>query len=70
MNYAEKRKEFSETNMRQHYLFASRIRRQARRPVIKPNLTEEFDYEGELAVIIGKAGENINRSDALSHGGL
>ena len=27
----------------------------------------EFDYEGELAVIIGKGGENIRREEALRH---
>lgn len=68
INYAEKRKEFSETN-NAPTLFIRFPDSQTghARPVIKPNLTEEFDYEGELAVIIGKAGENINRSDALSH---
>lgn len=68
MNYAEKRKEFSETN-NAPTLFIRFPDSQTghARPVIKPNLTEEFDYEGELAVIIGKVGENINRSDALSH---
>lgn len=68
MNYAEKRKEFSETN-NAPTLFIRFPDSQTghARPVIKPNLTEEFDYEGELAVIIGKVGENIDRSDALSH---
>ena len=68
MNYAEKRKEFAETN-NAPTLFIRFPDSQTghARPVIKPNLTEEFDYEGELAVIIGKAGENINRNDALSH---
>ena len=68
MNYAEKRKEFAETNNAPTLFirFADSQTGHAR-PVIKPNITEEFDYEGELAVIIGKAGENIIRSDALSH---
>lgn len=68
MNYAEKRKEFAETN-NAPTLFIRFPDSQTghARPVIKPNLTEEFDYEGELAVIIGKAGENIHRQEALSH---
>lgn len=68
MNYAEKRKEFAETN-NAPTLFIRFPDSQTghARPVIKPNLTEEFDYEGELAVIIGKAGENIHRKEALSH---
>lgn len=68
MNYAEKRKEFSETNNAPTLFirFADSQTGHAR-PVIKPNLTEEFDYEGELAVIMGKTGTNISHSDALSH---
>lgn len=68
MNYAEKRKEFAETN-NAPTLFIRFPDSQTghARPVIKPNLTEEFDYEGELAVIIGKAGENIHRQNALNH---
>jgi 2-keto-4-pentenoate hydratase/2-oxohepta-3-ene-1,7-dioic acid hydratase in catechol pathway len=30
-------------------------------------VTEQLDYEGELAVIIGKAGRGIREEDALSH---
>lgn len=33
----------------------------------KPTHTEKFDFEGELAVIIGKGGRNISQSDALDH---
>ncbi len=34
---------------------------------IKPNISDMIDYEGELAVIIGKAGRHISQADALSH---
>ncbi|MGE8205186.1 fumarylacetoacetate hydrolase family protein [Heyndrickxia sp. NPDC080065] len=30
-------------------------------------VTSELDYEGELAVVIGKGGKNISESDALKH---
>lgn len=33
----------------------------------KTRLSEQFDYEGELAVIIGRAGRHISRSSALDH---
>lgn len=68
MNYAEKRKEFCETNDAPT-LFVRFPDSQTghARPVIKPKLTDEFDYEGELAVIIGKSGENIHRDEALNH---
>ena len=36
-------------------------------PLIRPKVSTEFDYEGEIAVIIGKAGRYIAKSDALAH---
>ena len=36
-------------------------------PLVKPKATERFDYEGELAVVIGKGGRVIARADALAH---
>ncbi|MEW5422725.1 fumarylacetoacetate hydrolase family protein [Amorphus sp. 3PC139-8] len=36
-------------------------------PLVKPRESDKFDYEGELAVIIGKAGRRIAEADALSH---
>ena len=36
-------------------------------PVIKPSVSAEFDYEGELAVIIGKPGHRIREESALDH---
>lgn len=36
-------------------------------PMRRPAISEEFDYEGELAVIIGTEGHNISLSTALSH---
>jgi len=35
--------------------------------MLKPRETERFDYEGEMAVIIGKGGRRIDRQNALSH---
>jgi 2-keto-4-pentenoate hydratase/2-oxohepta-3-ene-1,7-dioic acid hydratase in catechol pathway len=36
-------------------------------PILHHEVTNQLDYEAELAVIIGKAGRNISRQDALSH---
>lgn len=36
-------------------------------PLIKPKETERFDYEGELAIIIGKGGRYINEENAMDH---
>ncbi len=35
--------------------------------IVNPASSENLDYEGELAVIIGKGGRHIKREDALSH---
>jgi 2-keto-4-pentenoate hydratase/2-oxohepta-3-ene-1,7-dioic acid hydratase in catechol pathway len=37
------------------------------RPILKPAHSEQYDYEGELAVIIGKAGHKISRENAMTH---
>ncbi|PDO88723.1 fumarylacetoacetate hydrolase family protein [Kosakonia sacchari] len=68
MNYAEKRKEFDQHNPAPT-LFVRFADSQTghNAPVLKPRHSSEFDYEGELAVIIGKGGENISRDLALSH---
>jgi 2-keto-4-pentenoate hydratase/2-oxohepta-3-ene-1,7-dioic acid hydratase in catechol pathway len=36
-------------------------------PLIRPPESTRFDYEGELAVVIGKAGRRIAKADAMSH---
>ena len=36
-------------------------------PLIKPSVSDRFDYEGEMAVIIGRGGRNIEKSEALKH---
>ena len=36
-------------------------------PMVRPLESERFDYEGELALVIGKAGRRIAPEDALSH---
>jgi 2-keto-4-pentenoate hydratase/2-oxohepta-3-ene-1,7-dioic acid hydratase in catechol pathway len=36
-------------------------------PMVCPKISGDFDYEGELALIIGKAGRHIAESAALDH---
>ena len=38
-----------------------------RAPIIRPNVSDQLDYEGELVAIIGKAGRNIPKERALEH---
>lgn len=35
--------------------------------MLKPKVSEKFDYEGELAVVIGKGGGHISKDDAMAH---
>jgi 2-keto-4-pentenoate hydratase/2-oxohepta-3-ene-1,7-dioic acid hydratase in catechol pathway len=36
-------------------------------PMIKPRESDQFDYEGEIVLVIGKAGRRIPRVQALDH---
>jgi 2-keto-4-pentenoate hydratase/2-oxohepta-3-ene-1,7-dioic acid hydratase in catechol pathway len=36
-------------------------------PMVRPRISGDFDYEGELALIIGKPGRHIAKGEALSH---
>ncbi|MFP9229775.1 fumarylacetoacetate hydrolase family protein [Pectobacterium cacticida] len=68
MNYAAKRQEFNEQDPAPTLFvrFADSQTGHAT-PIIKPYYSNEFDYEGELAVIIGTGGQNISQNNALSH---
>lgn len=35
--------------------------------ILRPTLSEQLDFEAELAVVIGKPGHNISEEDALDH---
>jgi 2-keto-4-pentenoate hydratase/2-oxohepta-3-ene-1,7-dioic acid hydratase in catechol pathway len=36
-------------------------------PLIRPRASTQLDYEGEVTIVIGKAGRHIKETDALSH---
>ena len=35
------------------------------RPILRPEVSEQFDFEGELAVIIGRRARHVSRDEAL-----
>src|SRR5690606_16692152 len=37
------------------------------RPLVRPAASEQFDFEGELAVVIGRRARHVKREDALSY---
>jgi 2-keto-4-pentenoate hydratase/2-oxohepta-3-ene-1,7-dioic acid hydratase in catechol pathway len=36
-------------------------------PIVRPSVSERFDFEGEFAVVIGRGGRHIREEDALDH---
>ncbi|WP_176593791.1 fumarylacetoacetate hydrolase family protein [Sphingobium sp. EM0848] len=36
-------------------------------PILKPRVSDHLDYEGELAIVIGKAGRHIALEEAMGH---
>lgn len=67
MNYAQKRKEFNETDEAPTLFvrFAdSQIGHNGM--IIKPACSEQFDYEGELAIVIGRSVRSIPKEEAFS----
>lgn len=36
-------------------------------PIIRPKVSDNLDWEGELAVVIGKSGRHISQADAWAH---
>ncbi|HDX4048971.1 TPA: fumarylacetoacetate hydrolase family protein [Enterobacter soli] len=68
MNYMDKRIEFDQTIDAPTLFVRFPDTLSAHGEVVcKPDSTNEFDYEGELAVVIGKTTDNVHRDDALSH---
>lgn len=37
------------------------------RPILRPVVSSQFDFEGELALVIGKRARQVSRSEALDH---
>lgn len=69
LNYEMHRKETGRAEVENPTIFARYSNSQTGhlKPIIRPKVSTELDYEGELAVIIGKPGRYISRADALGH---
>ncbi|WP_192459579.1 fumarylacetoacetate hydrolase family protein [Musicola keenii] len=68
MNYAEKRAEFAESDPAPTLFIRfpdSQVGHNC--GVLKPLQTEQFDYEGELAIVIGKPGKGITAAHAFEY---
>jgi 2-keto-4-pentenoate hydratase/2-oxohepta-3-ene-1,7-dioic acid hydratase in catechol pathway len=69
LNYHDHVKETGRTVTENPTLFARYPSSQVGhlQPLVKPAVSDHFDYEGELALIIGKGGRHIKTNNALDH---
>ena len=57
----------SQPNIRRSSCASRRVRWRIARPWVRPKASTKLDYEGELAVIIGKPGRHIAEGEAMRH---
>ena len=69
LNYEMHRKETGRPEVEHPTLFTRFANTQIGhgQPIIKPASSDALDYEGELAVVIGRAGRHIGEDEALAH---
>jgi 2-keto-4-pentenoate hydratase/2-oxohepta-3-ene-1,7-dioic acid hydratase in catechol pathway len=69
LNYENHRKETGRSEVENPTIFTRFPNSQTAHlaPIPRPRVSEQLDYEGELAIIIGKPGRYISRGDALAH---
>jgi 2-keto-4-pentenoate hydratase/2-oxohepta-3-ene-1,7-dioic acid hydratase in catechol pathway len=70
VNYAAHREEMGRNETSAHPMIFLRTPASlvpAGKPILKPKDSDCLDYEGELALVIGRAGRRIPEADALAH---
>jgi 2-keto-4-pentenoate hydratase/2-oxohepta-3-ene-1,7-dioic acid hydratase in catechol pathway len=69
LNYETHRKETGRAEVEHPTIFSRYANSQTGhlQPIVRPRVSTHLDFEGELAVIIGKAGRYISRADAMDH---
>ena len=69
LNYENHRKETGRSEVEHPTIFTRFANSQTGHlsPMPRPRVSTDFDYEGELAIIIGKPGRYIARGDATAH---
>lgn len=68
VNYEEHRKETGRDPSQHSVLFTRFANTQVghNSPMVKPKVSDKFDFEGELAVIIGRKARHVAEADALT----
>ena len=69
LNYETHRKETGRIEVQHPTIFARFANTQTAHlaPIVRPRVSTDLDFEGELAIVIGKAGRAIDRASALNH---
>ena len=69
LNYETHRKETGRVEVQHPTIFARFANTQIGhlQPILRPRVSTHLDFEGELAIIIGKAGRYIDRASAFDH---
>ncbi len=69
LNYENHRKETGREEVAHPTIFTRFANSQVGHdvPVVRPRASTHFDFEGELAIVIGKPGRHIGKSAAMSH---
>ena len=69
LNYVEHKKETGRPDVDNPTIFTRFADSQVAhmQPMIKPDNSDRFDYEAEMAIIIGKGGRFISEDEALNH---
>ena len=69
LNYVEHKKETGRPDVDNPTIFTRFADSQVAhmQPMIKPDNSDRFDYEAEMAIIIGKGGRFISEDEAVSH---
>jgi 2-keto-4-pentenoate hydratase/2-oxohepta-3-ene-1,7-dioic acid hydratase in catechol pathway len=71
VNYAERNEEYKDSSAAPRYpsLFCRAPTSLVGHgtPIERPRVSAQLDYEGEIALLIGRPGRHISRADALSH---
>ena len=69
LNYLEHKKETGRPDVDNPTIFTRFADSQVAhlQPLIKPDNSDRFDYEAEMAIVIGKGGRFISEEDALNH---
>lgn len=69
-NYVDHAAEIRQRGLPEHPIFFGRMASTLvahGAPLVRPRLSDQFDFEGEVAVIIGRAGRHIPKQSALDH---